>query len=69
MRVQEAIAGGYVKFAHVISPLNMADGLTKPLSVTEHHQKFHYYLFRHLLQHHDKDVEMILPQPQNKHLR
>ena len=55
MRVQEAIAGGYVKFAHIISPLNMADGLTKPLSVTEHHQKFHYYLFRHLLQHNDKE--------------
>ena len=47
----------------------MADGLTKPLSKTEHHEKFHYYLFRHLLQHHDKDVGMILPQPQNKQLR
>merc|ERR1712078_56725 len=40
-----------------------------PLSKTEHHEKFHYYLFRHLLQHHDKDVGMILPQPQNKQLR
>ena len=69
MRVREAIAGGYVKFAHIISPLNLADGLTKPLSITEHHQKFHYYLFRHLLQHHDKDVKMILSQPQNNHLR
>ena len=47
----------------------MADGLTKPLSVTEHHQKFHYYLFQHLLQHNDKDVEMILPQPQNNHMQ
>ena len=69
MQVQEAIAGGYVKFAHVISPLNMANGLTKPLSVTKHHQKFHYYLFRHLLQHSNKDVEMILPQPQNNHMQ
>ena len=69
MRVREAIAGGYVKFVHIISPLNMADGLTKPLSKTEHHEKFHYYLFRHLLQHHDKDVGMILPQPQNRQLR
>ena len=47
----------------------MADGLTKPLSITEHYQKFHYYLFRHLLQHNDKEVEMILPQPQNNHMR
>ena len=58
-----------MKFAHTISPLNMANGLTKPLSVTEHHQKFHYYLFPQLLQHNNKDVGMILPQPQNNHLR
>ena len=69
MQVREAIAGGYVKFAHIISPLNLADGLTKPLSITEHHQKFHYYLFRHLLQHNNKEVEMILPKPQNNHMQ
>ena len=47
----------------------MADGLMKPLSVTEHHWKFHCYLFQHLLQHSDKNVEMILPQPQNNHMQ
>jgi hypothetical protein len=45
-RVREAIAGGIIQFAKVLSKDNYADILTKPLGRTEFLELIHPILFR-----------------------
>ena len=55
MRVQEAVAAGFVRFGHIRSELNIADIATKPLGPLAFHRIAHPYLFRHLIKHTDRD--------------
>jgi hypothetical protein len=63
MRVQEAIAAGFVRFGHVQSEQNIADIMTKPLGPCIFHQLAHPYLFRHLSTHKDDELEDIMGTP------
>ena len=62
MRVREAIAAGFVRFAYTRSEHNASDVLTKPLPPLVFHRLLHPYLFQHL-EHHHSDKVCDKPQP------